>query len=219
MNLRHRAKFAVFGLGSFGEAVAVELERLGSEVLGVDEDSERVEAIKDRIAHAVIADVRDERNIAALGIDDYDAAVVAIGEDLGANVLCSLALREAGARKVWVKALNPAHHRILERLGADRIIHPEQEIGRHVAQALTYPYMVDYIALGSDYFVVELAVTAVIAGRSIEALGLESEHGVRFVALKRGRAPSYDRSAILEEGQRLVLIGHLDALQRFGRTL
>jgi len=214
-----RGKFAVLGLGTFGEAVAVELERLGNEVLGVDGAPERVEAIKDRISHTVIGDASDEHNVAALGLDDYDGAVVAIGEDLGANVLCTLALRQTGVKRVWVKALNSAHHRILERLGADRIIHPEHEIGRHIAQALTYPYMVDYIALGSDYFVVELAVTPAVAGRTVEDLGLEREYDVRFIALKHGRAPTYDRGVRLEEGQRLVLVGHLDGLQRFGRTL
>ena len=219
MALRRHGKFAVFGLGTFGEAVALELERLGNEVLGVDDDAERVEAMKDRVAHALIADVRDERNVAALGLDGYDAAVVAIGEDLASNVLCTLAVREAGVPRVWVKALTPAHHRVLDRLGADRIIHPEQEIGRHVAQALTYPYVVDYIALGSDYFVVELEVTDAVAGTRVSDLELETAYDVRFVALKRGRSPVYDPAARLEAGQRLVVVGHLDGLRRLGARL
>jgi len=219
MAARRRGKYAVIGLGTFGEAVALELERLGNEVLGVDDDEERVEAMKDRVSHAVIADVRDERNIEALGLADYDAAVVAIGEDLEANVLCTLALKQIGVSRVWVKALTPGHHRVLEKVGADRIIHPEHEIGRHVAQALNYPYVVDYIALGSDYFVVELEVTDTVAGDRVSELGLEEDFGVRFVALKQGREPTYDPDTRLETGQRLVLIGPLDGLERFGGTL
>jgi len=219
MATRQRGKYAVIGLGTFGEAVALELERLGNEVLGVDEDEGRVEAIKDRVSHAVIADVRDESNIASLGVEDFDAAVVAIGEDLEANVLCTLALKHIGVARVWVKALTPGHHRVLEKLGADRIIHPEHEIGLHVAQALNYPYVVDYIALGSDYFVVELEVTEAVDGTPVSELRLEDEYGVRFVALKRGREPTYDPDTRLETGQRLVLIGPLEGLERFGGTL
>lgn len=213
-----RNKFAIIGLGSFGGTVAEELERIGNEVLGVDKDEHRVNRLADRLSHVVIADARDENVLQDLGLKDYDGVVVAIGEDLEANVLATLALKQMGVRCVWVKALTPSHHRILVRLGADRIINPEHEIGVQVAQTLTYPYVIDYIALGNDYYIVELDVPARIEGRPLPELRL-TDYALRFLVLKRGAEPLQDDSSsiVLQRCDRLVLMGHLDQLRRFGR--
>ena len=112
--------FAVMGLGTFGSTVAEELQRLGNEVLGVDRDEERVRLMAEHISEAVIADVRDREALEELGLGQYDAVLVAIGEDLESNLLCTLALKNLGVAEVWVKALTPSHHHILTRLGADR---------------------------------------------------------------------------------------------------
>ncbi|HKJ94531.1 MAG TPA: TrkA family potassium uptake protein [Gammaproteobacteria bacterium] len=216
-----KGKYAVIGLGSFGSTVALELERLGNEVLGVDQNEEAVNAIADRLAHVVITNVREERNLQELGLVDYDAVVVAIGENLESNILCTIALKQMGVKQVWVKAVTASHHRVLNKLGADRIIHPEHEMGEYVAQALNYPYVLDYIPLGNDYFVVEIEATEAIAGRTVTDLDLESQYDVRFVALKHGRQPMYEEATgvTLAEGMRLVLVGPLSGLRRFGRSL
>lgn len=213
-----RNKFAVIGLGSFGGTVAEELERIGNEVLGVDLDETRVGRLADRLSHVVIADARDEQVLHDLGLKDYDGVVVAIGEDLEANVLATLALKQMGVRCVWVKALTANHHRILVRLGADRIIHPEHEIGVQVAQTLTYPYVLDYIALGNDYFIVEIEVPERIAGRPLPELQL-GRYELRFLVLKRGAEPLQEDSTsiVLHRCDRMVLLGHLEQLRRFGR--
>lgn len=212
-----KRKFAVIGLGSFGSTVAVELQQLGNEVLGVDLDEARVSAVADRLSHAVIGDVRDERAVQELGLIDFDAVVVAIGEHLEANILCTLALKQMGVRCVWVKALTASHHKILSRLGADRIINPEHEIGVQVAQTLNYPLVIDYISLGNDYFIVELAVPDALEGRPLRELQL-AERGIRYLTLKRGRAPvTADSSEIvLQRADRLVLMGQLETLRRLG---
>ncbi len=212
-------KYAVVGLASFGTTVALELERLGNEVLGIDRDQARVDQLADRLSHAVVADVRDERTVEELDLADYDAVVVAIGEDLESNILCTLGLKSAGVRQVWVKAVTPSHHRILGKLGADRIVHPEHEMGVHVAQTLNYPYVLDYIPLGNDYYVVELEVTDAVAGAPVSELGLD-DLDIRLVALKRARKPQYEPDdEPLEKGQRLVLIGALDDLRALGSKL
>lgn len=215
-----KGKYAVIGLGGFGSTVALELERLGNEVLGVDQDEDAVNAVADRLAHVVITNVREERNLEELGLVDYDAVVVAIGENLESNILCTIALKQMGVKQVWVKAITASHHRVLSKLGADRIIHPEHEMGEYVAQALNYPYVLDYIPLGSDYFVVELAVTDALAGRTVADLALEEQFDVRFVALKHGREPVYEADDVtLTTGMRLVMVGPLSGLRRFGKLL
>ncbi|MCO6441939.1 MAG: TrkA family potassium uptake protein [Nitrococcus mobilis] len=214
-------KFAVLGLGNFGTTIAVHLERLGNEVLGVDRDEVRIKAVADRLTHVVIADVRDERALEELGLADYDAAVVAIGEDLESNILSTLSLKSMGVARVWVKAHGPSHHRILAKLGADRIIHPEDEMGQRVANSLNYPFVLDYIALGGDYFIVEIEVTDKLDGQMLAQLDPVGQFGIRLMALKRDRTPvTEDFSDIkLKQGDRLVLLGPLEQLQRFGAEL
>lgn len=210
-------KFAVLGLGNFGTTVAQQLEELGNEVLAVDGDEERVNTLAEEFTHIVSADVRDERALEELGLGDFDAAVVAIGENLESNILCTLGLKHLGVPRVWVKAKSPAHHRILSKLGADRIVHPEFEIGVRVAYSLNYPFVLDYISLGSDYFVVELALSETVTDSTVDDLELEKRFGIELLALKRGDELIREEKTVtaLREGDRLVVVGkqvHLRAL-------
>lgn len=204
-----RGKFAILGLGNFGVTVARQLQTLGNEVLAVDRDEQRTTALADEFTHVVAADVADERALEELGVGEFDVAVVAIGEDLESNVLCTLALKHLGVPKVWVKAVSAAHHRILGKLGADRIVHPEHEIGLHVAYSLNYPYVLDYISLGNDYFVVELELSEGLEEKTLEQVDLEGRYEVQFVALKRGG--KLLRQGVLgtplEQGDTLVVLG------------
>lgn len=216
-----KSKFAVIGLGSFGSTVAQELQRLGNEVLGIDKEERAVSAVADQVSHAVIADVRDERVLEELGLADFDGVVVAIGEDLEANILCTLALKDQGVRQIWVKALTTSHHRILSRLGVSRIINPEHEVGLHVAQTLTHPNVVDYISLGNRYYVVELELPSQLNGRRLAELELEQRYGIRYLGLQRGGRPQNDHeeTVLLQDGDHLLLIGQLEQLQRLGRHI
>ena len=215
-----KQKFAVIGLGSFGSTVACELIRLGHEVLGIDRDESRVNKYADRVTQALIADGTDEKVIDELGLKDYDAVVVAIGENLESSILSTLALKSAGCARVWVKAVNDSHHRILSRLQADRIIHPEYEIGVRVAQSLTHPQMLDYISLGNGWFVVEVNVNETIASRKGYARELEFAE-VRLVLVKRGRSvlDAPYRDLVLQAGDQIVLAGELDNLLKFAKKI
>lgn len=215
-----KQKFAVIGLGSFGSTVACELIRLGHEVLGIDIDECRVGKYADRLTQTLIADGTDEKVVEELGLDDYDAVVVAIGENLEASILSTLALKSSGCAQVWVKAISDTHHRILSRLQADRIIHPEHEIGVRVAQSLTHPQMLDYISLGHGWFVVEINVNERIASRKGYAQELEFAE-VDLVLVKRGKSvlpPPY-RGLVLQEGDQIVLAGELDNLLKFAKKV
>jgi trk system potassium uptake protein TrkA len=212
-------KYAVVGLGAFGSTVARELESLGNEVLGIDEDEARVNPVADEISHAVIGDGRDERVLRNLGLAEYDGVIVAIGEDLESSILCTLALKNLGVQQVWVKATSPAHHIILEKLGADRIVNPEHHVGVHVARTMIYPHVLDYIALGDDDYVVEFEVPEQLGGQSVGELQLQERYGIEVLAFKRGGSVSTRAGAdlLLSRDDRLVLLGRIAALRRFSR--
>ena len=182
-----KRKFAVIGLGRFGSTIALELARLGHEVLGVDQDRRRIDDVADQITHAAIADAEDEKALRELDIPNYDAVVVAIGENIEANILSSLVVKSLGVKEVWSKAISHNHHKILAKLGIDRIVHPEFEMGQRVAQALNYPQVMDYIALGHDQFVVEVRASERIEGKTLAQLDFETRLSVRLLGVKRGR--------------------------------
>ena len=117
--------FAVIGLGTFGSTVASELSNFGNHVLGIDCNEQNVARLADTLSEAIIADGKDEAALKEAGLADYDVAIIAIGEDLEANILCTMNIKLIGVETIWVKALNKTHHRILSRLGADRVILPE----------------------------------------------------------------------------------------------
>lgn len=214
-------KFAVLGLGSFGLTVARQLQELGNEVLAVDKDEHRINSLAEEFTQVIAADVSDERALEELGVGGFDVAIVAIGESLESNVLCTLALKQLGVPRVWVKAVSAPHHRILGRLGADRIVHPEYEIGIHVAYSLNYPYVLDYISLGNDYFVVELELTESFDGKALADVDLEGRFSIQFLALKRGgRLLEQDvERTPMAKGDTLVVLGKQAQLQALSEIL
>lgn len=210
----------VIGLGVFGSTIALELTRLGYDVLGMDLNRVRVEAIADRIAQAVVADAREERLLRELGVHESDAVIVAIGEDIEANILATLLVKNMHKPKIWVKALNHNHHLILQKLGADHIVHPEHEMGLRVARTLIYPEVLDYIGLGDDQFVSEVRASERLAGKKMDALHLE-EHGVQCLLVKHEALamapppPHYQ----FELGDQIVLFGTLARLRKISKYL
>ncbi len=212
--------FTVVGLGAFGSTVARELARMGNDVLGIDLDPEHVNAIADDITQAVVADARNEDTLRDLGVHECDAVVVAIGEDLEANILVTLTVKNMPKPEVWAKALNHNHHRILHKLGADHIVHPEHEMGMRLAHAMMYPEVVDYISLGHDMFTVEVRASEKIAGRTVDVLKLD-EHGVRLLLVKHQREMLAPLPAgyVFRMGDQLVMAGQLTDLRNISAYL
>lgn len=216
-----RNKFAVIGLGRFGTTVALELARAGHEVLAVDRERRRVDAVADSVTHAVIADAEDERALQELGLADYDAVLVAIGENIEANIMCTLVLKNQGVKQVWSKAISHNHHKILARVGADRIVHPEFEMGLRVARSLTYPLMADYLSLGHEQFLVEARVSPRVFGKTLNQLDYEGRLQLQVLSLKRKRelfSPP-PRDLPLEEDDLLLFIGRLPNLRLLSAEL
>lgn len=215
-----KSSVTVIGLGAFGSTVALELARLGYDVLGIDLNPSRTNAIADRIAQAVVADSRDERVLRELGVHESDVVVVAIGEDIEANILTTLIVKTMAKPKVWAKALNHNHHRILEKLGTDHIVHPEHEMGLRVARTLIYPEVMDYISLGDDQFISEVRASERLIGKTLEALHLE-QHEVQCLLVKHdglAMAPVPTQYQF-ELGDQIVLLGTLSHLRKISKYL
>ncbi len=215
-----KTNVTVIGLGAFGSTVALELSRLGHDVLGIDSNATRTNAIADNLTRAVTADARDERVLRELGVHESDVVVVAIGEDIEANILTTLVVKTMPKPRVWAKALNHNHHRILEKLAADHIVHPEHEMGLRVARTLTYPEVLDYINLGDDQFIAEVRASVRIEGKSIDVLNL-AEHNVQCLLIKHAgltlSPPPSDH--LFVPGDQIVLLGKLPQLRKISKYL
>ena len=212
------AQFAVIGLGSFGATVALQLAQLNHDVIGIDTIKRSVEDIGDQLTHAVIADASDEHVLEELNIKNCDAVVVAIGEDIEASILCVLHLKNLGVPKIWVKAKTKAHHMILSHLHVEKIIHPEEDMGVRVAQALNYPMVSRYMALNDDHFIVKVEIPKHLNG--VHLLGLiDATHHIKTILLQRGKDIIYDPepSCAVQSKDILIIEGHLEPLKKLSK--
>lgn len=182
-----RRQIGVIGLGNFGAAVARTLARRGTQVLCVDRDMDKVRAIKDDVTHAVQADATDEEALRAVGMAEADTVVISLGSDMATSLLAGMIVQELGVGHLVVKAVNPLHARLLAKLGVERVVFPEQDTGRRVADLLLTPRMVDHLELAEGFAIDEILPPDHFAGRSIRELDVRSRYGVTIVAIRRAR--------------------------------
>jgi trk system potassium uptake protein len=211
-------QFAVIGLGRFGSSLASTLMEAGCEVLGVDVDEEIIDDLADSLTHAVVADTTDEEVLSSIGIRNVDCAVVAIGNDIQANIMTALLLKEMGVKVVVAKALSQLHGKVLEKIGVDRVIFPERDMGVRVANQLISPNLLDYIELSKDYKIAELSVSKRLSGLTLKELDLRSRYGFSVVAINKMKggvivAPSGED--VIEEKDMLVIVGSHDRIEKF----
>ena len=210
---------AVIGLGTFGAAVAQDLAEHGHYVVGVDLDAGRANALADRVSQAVIADARDEQALRDAGVDQCRVGVVAIGENLEANLLCTMNLRLLEVPQIWVKSRSRTHRRILAKIGAQRIVNPEMEMGREVAQRIHNPFVGDTMSTGHGRMVVSLNAPERLVGRRLAELRLADRHGIECLGMLRGPAlVRLSEDPVLEAEDTLLLLGRRQDLQRFGEA-
>lgn len=209
-------QFAIVGLGRFGTSVARTLFKAGYEVLAIDADEERVQKFSDEVTHVVQADTTDETSLKALGIRNFDTVVVAIGEDIQANILTTLLLREIGVKYIVAKARTELHGKMLEKIGADKIIYPERDMGVRVAHNLVSTNVLDYIELSPNLSLVEVAAPKNLQGRSLAEANLRAQYGVNVVAIKRGEqiiVPPLPGEKI-DEHDILIVVGSTAGVQK-----
>ena len=210
-------QFAVIGLGRFGGSVCRELYSLGHEVMAIDIDMERVESFVDYSTQAVQGDSTDEAFLKSIGIRNFDHVIVAIGENIQASVLTTLNLKELGVMKVWVKAQNTYHQKVLEKIGADKVIHPEVDMGIRVANSMSSNHLVDYINLSDEYSIGEYQAPNLIDNKTLQDLNFRGKYRVNILAIRRGNLVNINPlpTDIVKEGDVLVAMGLNKDLNRF----
>jgi trk system potassium uptake protein TrkA len=179
-------QFVVVGLGRFGASVAATLAENGHDVLAIDRDPEKVQAISGDVTHAVEVDATDEEALKTLGVRNFDVAVVSIGDNVSANILCTLILKELNLPYVIVKAPDKLHGKVLSKVGADRIVYPERDMGVRIAQNLISSNVLDYIEFAPEYGVIEILASDNMVGRTLKELELRASFDVNVMAIKRG---------------------------------
>ncbi|WP_054958179.1 potassium channel family protein [Paenibacillus dakarensis] len=210
-------QFAVIGLGRFGSSLALELMDLGYEVLGIDRDEEVVEDMSELLTHTVVADATDEEVLKSLGIRNFDCGIVAIGDDIQMSILAAILLKELGVDTVVAKAVSVLHGRALQKLGVDRVIFPERDMGIRVAHQLVTPNLLDYIELSKDYRIVEMTVTECMDGKTLSELNTRVRYGISVVALNQRAGVIVAPTAmdVLRAGDIMVVIGSKENIDRF----
>ena len=207
--------FVVIGLGRFGMQVAKKLSQQGCEVLAIDTSADLVQQVGDIVTQAVIADARDKEVLRSLCVQDFDCAVVAIGDSLSDSVLATLNLKELGVPKVICKAHDETHRNVLQKLGADRVVIPEQENADRLAKSLASTNVLDYIELSSDYGIIEVPVPAAWENKSLIELNVRAKLGVNILSVKRDGnitvSPAADYR--LAKGDIMLVLGETAALE------
>ena len=211
--------YIVIGLGRFGSQAAKRLYELGCEVLAIDRNSELVQPISNQVTQAVVADARDKEVLRALGAKDFACAIVAIGDNLADSVLATMNLKELGVPYIVCKASDETHRQVLLKLGADRVVIPEQEQADRLAKNLSSPNVLDYIELSEEYGIIEIPAPKAWVGKSLKELNVRAKLGVNIIAVKKGSninvSPAADYR--IEAEDVMVVLGDtaaLDAVQK-----
>ena len=211
-----KKEFLVIGLGQFGTALTKQLYEEGASVLVIDKDPDKINEIDAFCTQAVCADATDERALERLGIKNLDIAVVCIASEIEASVFITLALKQMGLPLVIAKAQNDKHKHILEKIGADRVIVPEEEIGIKLAGNLTRPNMVEILSLNEQFRIIEIKTPAKWQNKSLIQLKLTTTERVTILLVKRGDqiivTPGGD--CVLLEGDILLISGSLADTKR-----
>ncbi len=211
--------YVVVGLGRFGSEVARQIYRCGCEVLAIDIKSELVQQISSDVTHAAVGDSRDKEVLRMLGVSEFDCAIVAIGDDLATSVLVTMNMKELGVPYLVCKAHDDIHRRVLEKLGADRVVIPEQENAARLAKSLSSPNLLDYIELSEDYSIIELPAPKSWEGKNLKELNVRAKLGVNILAVRRGGKMDVSPAAdfTFQSGDIVVVLGDtktLDAVQK-----
>lgn len=215
-----KREFAVIGLGRFGGSICEELSREGMKVLAVDSNESKVNGFKNIATHAVIADSTDEQTLKDIGVKNVDHVIVAIGENIQASILTTVILVDMGVGNITVKAQNDYHEKILHKIGAHHIVHPERDMGRRLAHSLISSNILDYLELSEDYSMVEVRAGRKMIGKSLIELNIRAKFGCNVVAIKQGKdinvSPLADDQ--IKTNDILIIIGADKNISRFEKN-
>ncbi len=221
--------FVVVGLGKFGMAIAKELNKYGKEIMAIDKEETIVKEASVFIRQAIVGDATDAKLLKDLGVDNYDVGIVSVGEDITASILITMALKECGIDYVVAKATSDTHRKILVRVGADRVIFPERDMGIQIGRSLASPGIIEYVNLSRTHGIVDVKAPKGFEGKSLRELNLRARFGVYVIAIKR-KVPkpgdggvlnleedfiiAPDPEEIISQGDILVLLGNLEDIEK-----
>lgn len=218
--MAHKLQFFVAGLGRFGKSVAITLEKMGYDVMAMDSDEEVVQDLSDTLGYVVCGDCSDEKNLISMGAGNADIAVVSVG-DLSASLMTTLLLKEMGVKKIVVKALGEVHGKMLQKIGADKIIYSEKEMGIRVAHNLISPGIVDYIEMENNITIVSIHVPADWVGKNLIEIDVRRKYNINVAAIKRdGEMMVNPRPDMkLEAKDMVVILGDNESVKKVAETL
>ncbi|NDO45538.1 TrkA family potassium uptake protein [Clostridium sp. MD294] len=212
-----KKQFAVLGLGRFGRSIAKTLSENGAEVLAVDNNMELVQDISEYVTHAVMADITDEADLRNLGLGNFDVVIIATGSHLESSVLAILLAKEMGVPYVIAKALDENHKKILEKIGVDRVILPEREMGVHIANKLLYGNFFELTEISDDVSIAEVIPKKEWIGKSIIESDIRAKYDLNIIAIRQHEdiiaspKPTY----VICENDVLIVLGENINIQKF----
>lgn len=211
-------QFAVIGLGAFGRTCAIELQNQGNEVIGIDLDEQEIDKVSNILSHSVIADATNQEVINELNLTQLDGVLVSIGDDLEASLLCALNLINLKVKNLWVKAKTDAHHTILESIGVKNIIHPEQDMGIRIAQAMNYPLVKQYLSLGNDEFIIRIDVPRNWQSQKVGDVRRKHVNTPLLIVVRNGEIiRDFDEDTLLQPADKLVFSGLIKPLKALAK--
>jgi trk system potassium uptake protein TrkA len=215
--LKVKKEFAVIGLGRFGGSICRTLAEEGMEVMAIDKDENRVNDYSMIASHAVVGDSTDEKVLKGLGIRNFDHVIVAIGDDIQASILTTIILKELGVKNITAKALNDYHEKVLIKIGADHVVHPERDMGKRIAHNMISNSVLDYLELSDEHSIVEIVANERIDGHSIIDLDIRAKYGITIVAIKRKDEiiVSPQANEVINKNDILIVIGADADINRF----
>ena len=207
--------YIVIGLGRFGSALARQLCKLGAEVLAIDIHGDLVQQVANDVTHAVVGDAKDKEVLRALGARNFDCAVIAIGDNLAASVLITMNLKELEVPYIVCKAHDETHRRVLEKLGVDRVVIPEQEYAQRLGRSLRSHNVLDYIELSEEYGILEVPAPKSWVGKTLKELNVRAKLGVNIIAVENDKKTSVSPAADyrIQPEDIMVVLGETYALE------
>lgn len=216
-----KKEFVVIGLGRFGGSIVRELIEQGADVMAIDKDHERVDEFASIATQAVVADTTDESVLKSLGVRNFEQVIVAIGENIQASILTTLMLKEIGVKKITVKAQNDYHAKVLNKIGADKVVHPERDMGIRIAHNILSNNVLDYLELSDEHSIMEIKANDKLATYTLIELDIRAKYGINIVAIKRGDdiivSPQADLE--IEKDDILIIIGSDADINRFEKKV
>lgn len=226
-------KFIIIGLGNFGGSLAEKLTQQGNEVIGVDSRSEKVVALKDKLSHTICMNATDQSAITHLPLKNTDIVMVCIGEDEGANIMVTAHFKNLGVKRLISRAINPLHESVLQAIGVNEIVRPEEETAERWAKKLSLKGVIDSFELNKSYSIVEIVVPEKYVGKTIEEVKFRELHNVLILTIIRdaqeksflGRSKTVanvqgipEPTTMLQKDDIIVIYGNNEDLQRFAKV-